>query len=64
MCREINKAEAPPALLTRFKRKDKVKTWGLLIARRAAATRDGGRPQAGGDHADVHIRYRVCSRSW
>jgi transposase len=27
--------EAASALLTRFKRKDKVKTWGLLIARRA-----------------------------
>ena len=28
--------EAASALLTRFKRKDKVKTWGLAIARRTS----------------------------
>jgi transposase len=28
--------EAASALLTRFKRKDKVKSWGLAIARRAS----------------------------
>jgi len=47
--------EAASALLMRFKRKDKIKTWGLLIARRTGhrkATVAAARELAG-DHACV-----------
>jgi hypothetical protein len=56
--------EAASALLTRFKRKDKVKTWGLAIAKRTShrkATRCGG-AQACGDHACDVGRWHVLLR--
>jgi transposase len=59
--------EAASALLTRFKRKDKVKSWGLAIARQALLAPQGdggGGAQAGRDYAcDVGRRHVLLWRS-
>ena len=53
--------EAASALLTRFKRKDKVKTWGMTIAKRAGH-RKAVVCASGGPFVSADGCHRSCER--